>query len=66
MALVLLCRKNVVTIFFHRDSELVPADPNPNSLVNARFGSSVACLGSPDTRDSSVLVVVGAPYFKSV
>ena len=49
------------------DSEVDPSpDTDPQNLLNARFGSSVACLGAPDANSESVFVVVGAPYFKSV
>ena len=48
---------------YHRESEVVP-EGDPQNKQNARFGSSVACLGAPDTSDDTFLVVVGAPYFK--
>ena len=42
---------------------LVP-DGNTEQLKDARFGSSIACLGQPDTKlESTTLVVVGAPHF---
>jgi len=53
---------------FSRVSDILP-DTDPQNLLNARFGSSVACLGAPDPSDTTdtatMLVVVGAPYYRS-
>ena len=34
-----------------------------DKVENARFGSSVACLGKPDANIKTTLVIIGAPYY---
>ena len=34
-----------------------------DEVQDARFGSSVACLGKPDANIKTTLVIIGAPYF---
>lgn len=63
-----------VHVFMEKDNKYQRVRPSSDSYLtppvrmrdarNARFGSSVACLGNTDQTDGSKKVIVGAPYYE--
>ena len=52
---------SIIDVYFS-SSILIP-EGQIDKVQDARFGSSVACLGKPDANIKTTLVIIGAPYY---